>query len=172
MVKIHAMQTAINNLTGKTVDIYTNQYISTLSTPAANAAQTANQYALGNAYSGGAHNQGSGHKPVARAHGGDIPGYAGGTLIGPGSGTSDSILAMVAQTQQMVRLSTGEFISTDASRRRNRTALEAGNRGAQLEVAGKGGASVQVIVQPTPGQSETEIGRSAAEHLMFHMASA
>jgi hypothetical protein len=38
----------------------------------------------------------------------------------------------------MVRLSTGEFISTDASRRRNRSALEAGNRGAQLEVAGKG----------------------------------
>jgi hypothetical protein len=51
-------------------------------------------------------------------------------------------MAMVAQTQQLVRLSTGEFISTDASRRRNRAALEAGNRGAQLEVAGSGGAGV------------------------------
>jgi hypothetical protein len=81
-------------------------------------------------------------------------------------------MAMVAQTQQLVRLSTGEFISTDASRRRNRAALEAGNRGAQLEVAGKGGgAGVQVIVQPTPGQSETEIGTAAAAHLMFHLAS-
>lgn len=74
--------------------------------------------------------------PAGRASGGPIPGYAGGTLVGPGTGTSDSILAMVAQTGRMLRVSAGEFVSTDASRRRNEGALQAGNRGARLEVAG------------------------------------
>jgi hypothetical protein len=141
LVKLHVMQSAINSLTGKTVSIYTDNYITTHAGAVGNAATTANRYAQGNAYST-TRAPATGQKPAARAHGGDIPGYAGGTLIGPGSGTSDSIMAMVAQTQQLVRLSTGEFISTDASRRRNRAALEAGNRGAQLEVAGSGGAGV------------------------------
>lgn len=65
-----------------------------------------------------------------------IPGYAGGTIVGPGSGRSDSILAGIAGTQEMIRISNGEFISTDASRRRNQAALEAGNRGATLTAAG------------------------------------
>ncbi|MGG5258797.1 hypothetical protein [Phycicoccus avicenniae] len=65
-----------------------------------------------------------------------IPGYAGGTIIGPGSGRSDSILAGIAGTPELIRVSNGEFISTDASRRRNQAALEAANNGATLGVVG------------------------------------
>ncbi|MER7070972.1 hypothetical protein [Terrabacter sp. NPDC000476] len=68
--------------------------------------------------------------------GGQVPGFAGGTLIGPGTGTSDSILGIIAQTGEAIRVSAGEFLSTDASRRRNEVALQAGNRGATLQVAG------------------------------------
>jgi hypothetical protein len=75
-------------------------------------------------------------------------------------------MAMVAQTQQLVRLSTGEFISTDASRRRNRAALEAGNRGAQLEVAGKGGATIHVEQNfHGAGKSPAEIAAMAVQQL-------
>jgi uncharacterized protein (DUF302 family) len=52
---------------------------------------------------------------------------AGGLISGPGTGTSDSILA---------RLSDGEFVSTAASAARNAGALAAGNAGAVLAVAG------------------------------------
>jgi hypothetical protein len=81
-----------------------------------------------------------------RANGGPVPGFAGGTLVGPGTGTSDSIMAMVAQTGKLLRVSAGEFVSTDASRRRNRAALEAGNRGATLQVAGAGPSLVGVKI--------------------------
>jgi hypothetical protein len=55
---------------------------------------------------------------------GEVPGKATGGLIrGPGTTTSDSILA---------RLSDQEFVSTAESQKRNRAALEAGNRGAHL----------------------------------------
>ena len=86
------------------------------------------------------------------AKGGSIPGYANGTIVGPGSGTSDSILAAIAGTQQMIRVSNGEFISTAASQQRNRAALEAGNKGATLSVAGGGGGRETVNhwhIQPT-----------------------
>jgi hypothetical protein len=72
------------------------------------------------------------------AGGGKIPGYAGGTIVGPGTGKSDSILAAIAGTQQMIRVSNGEFVSTAASQARNRAALEAGNRGATLTADGGG----------------------------------
>jgi hypothetical protein len=72
------------------------------------------------------------------AGGGKIPGYAGGTIVGPGTGKSDSILAAIAGTQQMIRVSNGEFVSTAASQARNRAALEAGNRGATLTADGDG----------------------------------
>ena len=78
-------------------------------------------------------------RPVRQRFGGPvghIPGYAGGTLIGPGTGTSDSIHAFVRQSGRALMLSNGEFISTESSRRRNQAALEAGNKGAQLTVAG------------------------------------
>lgn len=70
-----------------------------------------------------------------------IPGYANGTIVGPGTGKSDSILAGIAGTGELIRVSNGEFISTDASRKRNRAALEAGNKGATLGVAGGVGAA-------------------------------
>ncbi|HJQ00078.1 MAG TPA: phage tail tape measure protein [Jatrophihabitans sp.] len=47
----------------------------------------------------------------------------GGIIDGPGTGQSDSVV---------IRASKGEFMSTEASASRNRGALEAGNRGAQL----------------------------------------
>lgn len=72
--------------------------------------------------------------------------YDGGGLIsGPGTGTSDSILAAISGTQEMIRVANGEFISTDASRRRNRAALEAGNKGATLAPVGAAhGAPVEL----------------------------
>lgn len=83
--------------------------------------------------------------------GGRVPGYAGGTLVGPGTGTSDSIPAFVAQTGRALAVSNGEFISTDSSRRRNEAALLAGNRGAKLSVVqpgseGGNAVSVQVFI--------------------------
>ncbi|MFD6794522.1 phage tail tape measure protein [Prauserella salsuginis] len=66
--------------------------------------------------------------------------YAGGgTIVGPGTGTSDSIPAFAEGGPLLV--SNGEFISTDASRRRNEAALIAGNRGATLVPVGGDGAS-------------------------------
>lgn len=96
---------------------------------------------------------------LTRRFGGDAPGYATGTLIGPGTGTSDSISAIVAQTGRALRVSAGEFISTDSSRKRNRAALEAGNRGALLEVAGTGGRGGL-------GSDDVDrIGKTFARHL-------
>lgn len=61
--------------------------------------------------------------------------YAGGGRIkGPGTGTSDSILAFAEGGP--LRVSNGEFISTAASTRRNEEALYAGNRGATLVAIG------------------------------------
>ncbi len=54
----------------------------------------------------------------------------GGKLVGPGTGTSDSMLA---------RVSNGEYVSTAASTSRNEAALAAGNRGARLMAFAKGG---------------------------------
>lgn len=60
---------------------------------------------------------------IANVGGGIKAKAAGGLVTGPGTGTSDSILAM---------LSNREFVSTAASTGRNQSALEAGNRGATL----------------------------------------
>jgi hypothetical protein len=125
LAKKKALQDAINAITGKTVTVSIQQVFSTLGSNAAR--QIHNEQTMDR----------HGHNP-ALATGGPIPGFAVGTLIGPGTGTSDSILAQVAQTGRLLRVSAGEFVSTDASRRRNRAALEAGNRGATLEVAGAG----------------------------------
>lgn len=77
---------------------------------------------------------------TVRAKGGPIPGFAGGgKLRGPGTGTSDSIVAVVRQTGKPVMVSTGEYVSTESSTKRNEAALAAGNRGATLAVAGQGG---------------------------------
>ncbi|HEY1177708.1 MAG TPA: hypothetical protein VGF17_16255, partial [Phytomonospora sp.] len=79
-------------------------------------------------------------KGLDRRFGGAVPGYALGTLIGPGTGTSDSIRAIVAETGKALNVSAGEFLSTDSSRKRNQAALEAGNRGATLGVVRPGSA--------------------------------
>ncbi|GAB3081059.1 hypothetical protein GCM10027053_52030 [Intrasporangium mesophilum] len=118
-----ALQDAINGITGKTVTLTIQQVYKTIGSQA--ALQVHNEQTLAR----------HGINPNLRT-GGPIPGYAVGTLVGPGTGTSDSILAMVAQTGRMLRVSAGEFVSTDASRQRNQAALEAGNRGATLTVAG------------------------------------
>lgn len=73
-----------------------------------------------------------------RAKGGYIGGLAAGgrsdlrltgMVAGPGTGTSD--------TAGIFALSNGEFVSTAKSTTRNRSALEAGNRGAELMVRGR-----------------------------------
>lgn len=64
---------------------------------------------------------------------------SGGLITGPGTGTSDSILAAISGTANMIRVSNQEFISTAASQRRNRAALEAGNKGATLTATRPGG---------------------------------
>lgn len=63
----------------------------------------------------------------------------GGLITGPGTGTSDSILARIASSGEPIRVANGEFLSTAAATQRNQAALEAGNRGATLGVVGQGG---------------------------------
>lgn len=62
----------------------------------------------------------------------------GGRITGPGTGTSDSILALVGAGQDAIRVSANEFVATASSYRRNAAALEAGNRGATLTADGGG----------------------------------
>lgn len=65
------------------------------------------------------------------AKGGEVPGFAsGGQVRGPGTGTSDSILA---------RVSTGEHIVNAKAASRNRTLLEAINAGATFPAFASGG---------------------------------
>lgn len=104
---------------------------------------------------------------VRRRDGGPIPGYAGGgKLRGPGTGTSDSIMAVVRETGRPVMVSTGEYVSTAASTARNERALEAGNRGATLGVVGDGGLSGPLQITGTlsspwgPVQVEGQIERA------------
>jgi hypothetical protein len=133
MSGIAAFQKAINALHGKTV------------TASVHYAYTGRLPGVGQSTGGFSTRGGSTFAEggvVGYARGGTIPGYASGTIVGPGTGTSDSILAKIGQTQEMIRVSNGEFISTAASQRRNRAALEAGNKGETLTVAGSGGGTV------------------------------
>ena len=66
-----------------------------------------------------------------------IPGHAWGTIIGPGTGVSDSILAQVQETGRFLAVSNGEFLSNAYATQKNRAALEAANHGATLTVADK-----------------------------------
>ena len=67
--------------------------------------------------------------------GGALDKYASGGLItGPGTSTSDSILAFIRETGNAIAVSNREFVSTGSSTARNRAALEAGNAGAMLGV--------------------------------------
>lgn len=88
-----------------------------------------------------------------------VPGYAAGGLVsGPGTGTSDSILAA---------LSNGEFVVNAAATRNNLPALMAMNDGKQVG----GGASVTminssptIVIQGDASREESQAnGRAAAE---------
>lgn len=82
-----------------------------------------------------------------RATGGDIPGYAdggqtAGAITGAGTGTSDSILAYVANKDRFVYLSNGEYVMTaEATRRIGKSNLDRMNYGKYAD----GGA-----LSPTP----------------------
>jgi hypothetical protein len=166
LAKKKALQDSIDALRGKTVTLRINEVFAytKLSAQSASAADRQVSDMFGKAGSANA---------ASRANGGPVPGFAGGTLVGPGTGTSDSIMAMVAQTGRLLRVSAGEFVSTDASRRRNRAALEAGNRGATLQVAGAGPSLVGVVITGTlkspwgpvqvEGQIEEALRREALE---------
>jgi hypothetical protein len=157
--KLRVFQTAVNSLTGKTVQIYATAHIDTVrsagKTALANAMDTANRYATSTAYSTGKKPSSRG-VPKGAATGGMVGDVlaglkrydSGGLISGAGTGTSDSILAAINGTRQMIRVSNEEFISTAASQRRNRAALEAGNKGAQLAVAGQGGGSTLARIHP------------------------
>jgi hypothetical protein len=63
---------------------------------------------------------------------GDLPGFAdggtpGGEIVGPGTGRSDSILAMLANGRGAIRVSNGEFIVNEQSTREYRPLIEAIN---------------------------------------------
>ncbi len=70
-------------------------------------------------------------KALGFAGGGEVPGFAGGGQVrGPGTGTSDSILA---------RVSAGEHVINAKAASRNRTLLEAINAGVTLPAFAAGG---------------------------------
>ena len=69
-----------------------------------------------------------------------VPKHAGGgLLLGPGTGTSDSILGVNANGVPITRVSTGEYVVNAAATARNRAELDAINSGRQ--VPANGGAS-------------------------------
>ena len=69
-----------------------------------------------------------------------MPKHAGGgLLLGPGTGTSDSILGVNANGVPITRVSTGEYVVNAAATARNRAELDAINSGRQ--VPANGGAS-------------------------------
>ena len=58
-------------------------------------------------------------KPKGAATGGLLPGYAdGGHIVGAGTGTSDSILAYLADKDRFVYLSNGEYVMTAEATKR------------------------------------------------------
>lgn len=74
---------------------------------------------------------------------GDAPGYAeggslGGLVQGPGTGTSDSILALLGDGRKAIRISTDEFIVNAAATKRNLPLLHAINSGRLPGYAGGG----------------------------------
>lgn len=95
----------------------------------------------------------------------------GGMITGPGTGTSDSILARIAGTGEPIRVANGEYISTAASQRRNRAALEAGNKGATLGVVGQGATEITNapvnIYGGTFGPTLAEVQREAEQRRKF-----
>jgi hypothetical protein len=81
----------------------------------------------------------------------------GGPVFGAGTGTSDSIPAM---------LSNGEFVVNANATAKNRSLLEAinsGNKSASI------GSSVNITVNPSPGMDEKELATEVSRQLAFAM---
>jgi hypothetical protein len=87
-----------------------------------------------------------------------VPRFApGGPVFGPGTGTSDSIPAM---------LSNGEFVVNANATAKNRSLLEAINSGNQSASVG---SSVNITVNPSPGMDEKELAAEVSRQLAFAM---
>lgn len=81
---------------------------------------------------------------------GDLPGFAGGgtpggLLRGPGTGKSDSILALLANGRGAIRVSNGEFIINEQATREYRPLIEAINARTLPRYATGGALSAQRI---------------------------
>jgi hypothetical protein len=129
---IGAVDKALNNLNGKTANTYTNHHVRTY------------HYAISSGQVSGRTS-----KQMGRARGGRVRGYAaggdvqaypvGGYVQGPGSGTSDSILAMLG-SGAMARISNTEFIVNARSTAKHLPLLEMINAD-RLPRFAKGGLS-------------------------------
>ena len=89
----------------------------------------------------------------------------GGLLSGPGTGTSDSIPAMLGD--QPIRLSTGEFIATAAATARNLPALQAMNNGLEyVHAYASGGpaSGMSMINDAGPGIVRLPSGSNVMPH--------
>lgn len=128
---IGAVRRALNNLNGKTANTYTKHHI-------------LYEYAVSSGQINGRTS-----KQMGRAHGGRVPKYAdggdvqfapNGLIAGPGSGTSDSILALF-ESGAMGRISDTEYVVNAASTRKYLPLLEAINQD-RLKIPGfaKGGS--------------------------------
>ncbi len=80
----------------------------------------------------------------------------GGYITGPGTGTSDQA--------GLFALSNGEFVNTAKSTQKNRAALEAGNRGAKLTVAGYADGGLVSITPPVKSGAGHGSGHSGSGH--------
>ncbi|MCA4132941.1 hypothetical protein [Arthrobacter sp. M4] len=118
-LKLQGFQNAINSLTGKTVTIYTQERISTVrdsgDTGTANAMNTANQYATGNAY-----RSEGGEIPQYRADGGPINYLAAGGSPFIPRGT-DVVPAMLTPKEFVIKRASAESIGLPALDYMNRT---------------------------------------------------
>jgi hypothetical protein len=90
--------------------------------------------------------------------GSGIPRFApGGPVFGPGTGTSDSIPAM---------LSNGEFVVNARSTAKNRSLLEAINSG---QSSTSNGANVNIVVNSAPGMDVNELTAEISRRLSFNL---
>jgi hypothetical protein len=132
-LKLQGFQTAINNLTGKTVHIYSVEHIQQVrdggDTATANAMNTANQYAQGNAYraAGG---------PIYRAGGGLVNYLAGGGIPQFKPVGTDTVPAMLTPEEFVVNRASAKSLGLPALNYMNQTG--------QLPPQGSSGGAVTV----------------------------
>ena len=102
---------------------------------------------------------------------GDVPGFAeggtpGGLIKGPGTGTSDSILAILGGGKGAIRVSTDEFIVNAAATKRHLPLLEAINSG-KLPGFATGG---RISAPRLPDLSSIGGGASAGGQIMLRVS--